>query len=64
MVNTNEVEKILNELGFTKYETKIIIELYSRGSLKADELASYTGVPLARTYDTLEVLNRKNFVKS
>ena len=40
MVNTNEIEKILNELGFTKYETKITIELYSRGSLKADELSS------------------------
>lgn len=64
MSNLKEIERILGELGFTKYEISIIIELYSRGSLKADELASFTNVPLVRIYDTLDLLKRKNFVTS
>lgn len=62
MSNTKITMKILEDLGFTKYEIRIIIELYSRGPLKADEIADYADVPLARTYDTLGMLKRKKFV--
>jgi sugar-specific transcriptional regulator TrmB len=64
MVQTDEIERILTDLGFTQYEIKVIRELYTRGPLKADEVAKYSEVPLARTYNTLDTLKQKNFVTS
>lgn len=59
---SEEIIKILQSLGFTNYEIKILLELYTNGPSQADELAKYADIPLARSYDALDNLKRKDFV--
>jgi sugar-specific transcriptional regulator TrmB len=57
-----EIITILQSLGFTNYEIKILLELYDHGPSQADELAKFADIPLARSYDALDNLKRKDFV--
>ncbi len=58
----DDIQRVMQSLGFTKYEIAIMIVLYKNGSLKADEIAKLSNVPLTRTYDALENLKRKKFI--
>jgi sugar-specific transcriptional regulator TrmB len=56
-----EAEKLLREsFGLTTYEAKAYVSLLRR-RMRAPEVASLSGIPLSRTYDTLRSLERKGF---
>ncbi|MCS7385843.1 MAG: hypothetical protein NDF55_03745 [archaeon GB-1867-005] len=53
----------LKSLGLTEYEAKAYIALLDRAELTAEEVSSYSKVPLPRVYGILELLAEKGFVK-
>ncbi len=53
----------LTEFGLNSYESKLWIALLSRGVSTAGELADISAVPRSRSYDVLESLEKKGFIK-
>ncbi|MBW3010623.1 hypothetical protein KY335_01225 [Candidatus Woesearchaeota archaeon] len=53
----------LKEFGLNSYESKLWIALLSRGVSTAGELADISAVPRSRSYDVLESLEKKGFIK-
>ncbi len=62
MVETKElIPRVRDFFGLNSYEAKIWLALLKKGIASAGELASISGVPRSRTYDTLESLKKKGF---
>ena len=59
-----KAEKQLRNLGLNSYEVKIWTALLSRGVSTAGELSGIANVPRSRSYDVLESLEKKGFVKT
>lgn len=62
MLVQKETENRLRELGLNSYESKLWIALLSRGVATASELSDIANVPRSRTYDVLEILEKKGFI--
>ena len=60
----SKAEKQLKNLGLNSYEVKIWTALLSRGVSTAGELSDIANVPRSRSYDVLESLEKKGFVKT
>ena len=60
---TLKTEKQLKNLGLNSYEVKIWVSLLSRGVATATELSDMSNVPRSRSYDVLESLEKKGFIK-
>jgi len=54
----------LKELGFNGYEAKVYLALLQYGKSTGYEVSKNSGVPQARAYDTLKVLETKKIVVS
>ncbi|MHA1743265.1 MAG: TrmB family transcriptional regulator [Candidatus Heimdallarchaeota archaeon] len=54
--------KAFEELGFTRYESKILATLTALGTSTVKEIQQYTDVPLPKIYQTLQVLLQKGMV--
>jgi len=57
-----EIIKMLQKLGLTKYESLAYITLLKLGTSKATDLTKESGIPHTRIYDVLSSLHRKGFV--
>ena len=57
------LDKILTDLGLTKYEAMIYRALIKLGEAKALEIAQTSGVPREKTYQVLRELEDKEIVK-
>jgi len=57
-------ERQLRNLGLNSYEVKIWAALLSRGTSTAGELSNISNVPRSRSYDILESLEKKGFVRT
>lgn len=57
-----DIEKTLEEIGFTKTETKVYLELLKLGKCKADEIIKRTGLYKSNVYQALNSLTQKGFV--
>ncbi|NHJ47381.1 MAG: TrmB family transcriptional regulator [Asgard group archaeon] len=51
------------ELGFKQYESQILAILTALGTSTVKDIHKYTDVPLPKVYQTLESLERDNFIK-
>ncbi len=57
------IDKVLTDLGLTKYEAMIYRALIKLGEAKALEIAQNSGVPREKTYQVLRELEDKDIVK-
>lgn len=62
MASIYEIEKSLQEIGFTKYESKIYLTLLSSGSMSAGDLAKKIGLHRRTVYDLLDRMIEKGIV--
>lgn len=60
---SNSLTLEMQKLGFTDYEAKIYIQLFSLQPATAYELSKATGVPRANAYHAIESLTRKSAVQ-
>lgn len=63
MMYSEKVEKILEETGLTKTETKIYLTLVKKGPLTAYRISKEAELYRANTYMAIEGLEKKNLVK-
>lgn len=57
------LDKVLTDLGLTKYEAMVYRSLIKLGEAKALEIAQTSGVPREKTYQVLRELEDKDIVK-
>ena len=53
----------LKALGLNSYEAKLWVALLSVGTSTAGELSDIANVPRSRSYDVLEGLEKKGFIR-
>ena len=61
-IQTNEVNKALKNLGFSKTESLIYIKLLEVGRATISELSRFTGVPRSSIHRYTERLVNKGFI--
>jgi sugar-specific transcriptional regulator TrmB len=61
---SEEARKILREVGLTEYETRAYLILLERGVMTAREVSEYGRVPYSKVYETLNSLERKDWVEA
>ena len=59
-----ELIEHLKELGFNTYESRVYLALLQYGNSTGYEVSKNSGVPQARAYDTLKMLETKKIVIS
>lgn len=60
----SSLERLLRELGFSSYESKVLAYLsLSRGRIKASDLSRATGIPRTKVYGVLEALEDLGLVR-
>jgi len=57
-----EIQRTLEEVGFTKTEAKIYLELLNSGKSKAGEIIKKTGIYKSNVYQALNSLIKKGFI--
>ena len=61
---SEEAKKVLREVGLTDYETRAYLILLKRGVMTASEVSEYGNVPYSKVYETLNSLERKNWIEA
>lgn len=61
---SEEVRRVLREIGLTDYETRGYLALLKHGVLTARDVSEYGGVPYSKVYETLNSLERKGWIES
>ena len=61
---SEEARKILREVGLTEYETRAYLILLERGVMTAREVSEHGRVPYSKVYETLNSLERKDWVEA
>ena len=56
------MEKELQQIGLTEYESKIYLTLVKEGSLTGREISQRSSVPQGKAYEVLKSLISKGFV--
>ncbi len=59
-----EIEKTLEQLGFTKNEIKVYLALNETGTSKVSEISKITNIDRSNCYDSLKTLINKGVVSS
>lgn len=59
-----EESKILQRIGLTEYESRIMAALFARSETTALEIAEISGVPITKLYSVLKALENRGFVKT
>lgn len=62
-LNEADIELSLQELGFTKNDSKVLLTLSKYNVLSPADIARYSGVDRARVYDSLNRLIEKGFIQ-
>ncbi len=62
-LQTPEIEKALQSLGFTKNDSKVLLTLSKYKILSPADIAKHSGVDRARVYDSLNRLIEKGFIQ-
>ncbi|MGQ4872856.1 MAG: TrmB family transcriptional regulator [Promethearchaeia archaeon] len=62
-MNESEIEESLQNLGFTKNDSKVLLTLCKYKILSPADIAKYSGVDRARVYDSLNRLMEKGFIQ-
>ncbi|MEM0056925.1 MAG: helix-turn-helix domain-containing protein [Candidatus Geothermarchaeota archaeon] len=62
-IDDDVIDKVLMDLGLTKYEAMVYRSLIKLGEAKAVEIAQASGVPREKTYQVLRELDEKNITK-
>jgi len=58
-----EDEKLLCEIGLTKYESSIYHKLLHKGSTSASDLSKMSSVPMGKIYEVINSLKTKGFLE-
>ncbi len=61
---SEEARKVLREVGLTDYETRAYLTLLERGVMTASEVSELGGVPYSKVYETLNSLERKDWIEA
>ena len=59
----SEIEEGLQDLGFTKNDSKVLLTLAKYKILSPADIAKYSGVDRARVYDSLNRLMERGFIQ-
>lgn len=59
----SDIETLLKEINFSKYEAKAFLTLVKYNSLSAREISQYSGVLQPKIYQTMDRLYEKGFIK-
>jgi len=62
-MDENEIEENLQNLGFTKNDSKVLLTLCKYKVLPPADIAKYSGVDRARVYDSLNRLIERGFIQ-
>lgn len=62
-LNDSEIEDGLQDLGFTKNDSKVLLTLAKYKILSPADIAKYSGVDRARVYDSLNRLMERGFIQ-
>ena len=62
-LNESEIEDSLQDLGFTKNDSKVLLTLAKYKILSPADIAKYSGVDRARVYDSLNRLMERGFIQ-
>ncbi|MFX1338571.1 MAG: TrmB family transcriptional regulator [Promethearchaeota archaeon] len=62
-MNENEIEEKLQNLGFTKNDSKVLLTLCKYKVLSPADIAKHSGVDRARVYDSLNRLIERGFIQ-
>jgi sugar-specific transcriptional regulator TrmB len=62
-INEDEIEDGLQNLGFTKNDSKVLLTLSKYKVLSPADIAKYSGVDRARVYDSLNRLMERGFIQ-
>jgi sugar-specific transcriptional regulator TrmB len=62
-INESEIEDGLQNLGFTKNDSKVLLTLSKYKVLSPADIAKYSGVDRARVYDSLNRLMERGFIQ-
>ncbi|HHN81701.1 MAG TPA: TrmB family transcriptional regulator [Methanomicrobia archaeon] len=57
-----DIEREMQSLGFSEYETKVLLTSIRSGSSSAKELSKRSGVPYSRIYEPLNTLTEKGWL--
>jgi DNA-binding MarR family transcriptional regulator len=57
-----DIQKIIHELGFSEYETRILLFLLSHNQVNAKEIAQGSSVPITRIYSILIRLEKDGLI--
>jgi sugar-specific transcriptional regulator TrmB len=62
-INESDIEEALQNLGFTKNDSKVLLTLSKYKILSPADIARFSGVDRARVYDSLNRLIEKGFIQ-
>ena len=62
-LSESEIEESLQNLGFTKNDSKVLLTLCKYKILSPEDIAKHSGVDRARVYDSLNRLIERGFIQ-
>ena len=60
---SEDSKKVLREIGLREYETRAYLTLLKRGAMTASEVSEHGSVPYSKVYETLNSLERKDWIE-
>ena len=63
-MNEKKIFQTIRQLGFSDYEARCYLAMFNKDSMAVSEVAKLSGVPRPNTYDALEKLMNKGFIKA
>ena len=60
---SEDAKKVLREIGLREYETRAYLTLLERGAMTASEVSQQGSVPYSKVYETLNSLERKDWIE-
>jgi sugar-specific transcriptional regulator TrmB len=61
---SGRAERVLRELGLTRYETRAYLALLDKGVLTASQISEHAEVPYSKIYEVLSSLEKKGWIKT
>ena len=63
-MNNDHLLQTIRQLGFSEYEARCYLALFSKDTMAVSEVAKLSGVPRPNTYDALEKLMTNGFISA